>query len=82
VEKLVDRLGLAKSRDSPVGDELIRGLSTGEKKRLDIAVELLAQPKMLFLDEPTSGLGKQFACFFWPVLATSLALSPASFILC
>lgn len=56
VDNLISVLGLAKSRDTRVGDEKIRGLSGGEKKRLAIGCELISSPSLLFLDEPTTGL--------------------------
>eukprot|EP00730_Choanoeca_flexa_P002137 TRINITY_DN10928_c0_g1_i10.p1 TRINITY_DN10928_c0_g1~~TRINITY_DN10928_c0_g1_i10.p1 ORF type:complete len:300 (+),score=55.70 TRINITY_DN10928_c0_g1_i10:427-1326(+) len=55
-EAVLDELGLRKSADTIVGNELQKGISGGEKKRLNVGVELLAEPSAIILDEPTSGL--------------------------
>ena len=56
IEEVMKMLGLIKVKDSIVGNDRTRGISGGEKKRLNIGVELMRRPKVLFLDEPTSGL--------------------------
>lgn len=56
VSQLVTLLGLAKVVDSRVGNEKVRGLSGGERKRLAIGCELISAPSIMFLDEPTTGL--------------------------
>lgn len=56
VDRLITRMGLAHVRDSLVGGESKRGISGGQRKRVNIAIELLTEPPLLFLDEPTSGL--------------------------
>eukprot|EP01084_Bolivina_argentea_P060635 110765_1 len=43
-------------RHSCIGDDETRGISGGQQKRVNIGMELVAQPSILFLDEPTSGL--------------------------
>jgi ABC-type multidrug transport system ATPase subunit/ABC-type transport system involved in multi-copper enzyme maturation permease subunit len=56
VEDAMKRLGLLHCRNTIIGDELKRGVSGGERKRVCVAVELLMRPNVLMLDEPTSGL--------------------------
>lgn len=61
VEKLIDELGLKHVSDSFLGDQEIRGISGGERKRVSIGVELIPNPSILLLDEPTSGLDSSSA---------------------
>lgn len=56
VTKLADLLGLSNVLDSYIGNENKRGISGGEKRRVNICNELISSPRILFLDEPTSGL--------------------------
>eukprot|EP00435_Cladocopium_sp_Y103_P048001 s455_g14.t1 len=56
VEKMLKELGLEKCADTYIGDDMIRGVSGGEKKRTCVGIELIMKPKLIFLDEPTSGL--------------------------
>ena len=49
-------LGLYEIRNMKVGSPLNKKISGGQRKRLNIALELIRQPTVLFLDEPTSGL--------------------------
>ena len=49
-------LDLEKIRHERIGNSKERGISGGQRKRVNIGIELVADPWMLFLDEPTSGL--------------------------
>ena len=44
-------LGMSHVQHSPIGDELTRGISGGQRKRVNIGIEMVAQPSILFLDE-------------------------------
>mmetsp|Transcript_6714 Transcript_6714/g.7707 ORF Transcript_6714/g.7707 Transcript_6714/m.7707 type:complete len:633 (+) Transcript_6714:74-1972(+) len=61
VEKLIKDLHLGKCADTPVGNESIRGISGGEKKRTSIGLELIVNPAIILVDEPTSGLDSKMA---------------------
>ena len=49
VQELLEELNLDKCADTKVGNELIKGVSGGERKRCNIAMELITQPQILFL---------------------------------
>lgn len=55
VASVIAELGLTKVIDTLVGNELIRGVSGGERKRVNIGTELVTNPSLIFLDEPTTG---------------------------
>ena len=56
VNKTLAELDLEEIRDLKVGNILNKVISGGQRKRLNIALELIREPTILFVDEPTSGL--------------------------
>ena len=62
-ERLFDRFDL-----SAAADRMAKTYSGGMRRRLDLAVSLLAAPPILFLDEPTTGLDPQSRSGLWEVL--------------
>lgn len=59
VEKVILQLGLNEIRDLKVGSPLQKTISGGQRKRVNIGLELLREPTILFVDEPTSGLSSR-----------------------
>ena len=56
VDEILEALEIDHIRDVVVGDERRRGISGGQRKRVNIAMEMVTKPSLLCLDEPTSGL--------------------------
>jgi ABC-type multidrug transport system ATPase subunit len=56
VNHAISQLRLDNVQHSIIGDESKRGISGGQKKRVNIGIEMVAQPSILFCDEATSGL--------------------------
>ena len=51
------------------GDRVVNGYSGGMRRRLDIAMSLIARPSVLFLDEPTTGLDPRSRLAMWDMIA-------------
>jgi ABC-type multidrug transport system ATPase subunit len=61
IEEVMELVELNPLREALVGLPGVDGLSTEQRKRLTIAVELVANPSIIFMDEPTSGLDARAA---------------------
>jgi len=63
IDELVNKqlliLGLLETKNLKVGSSLAKTISGGQRKRLNIGLELLREPSILFVDEPTSGLSSK-----------------------
>jgi ABC transport system ATP-binding/permease protein len=59
VDRTLSNLGLYEKRGLKVGSPFNKMISGGQRKRLNIALELIREPLVLFLDEPTSGLSSR-----------------------
>jgi len=61
INEVLKQVGLDHKKESRVGSETQRFLSGGERKRLNIALEIISDPDIIVLDEPTSGLSSMDA---------------------
>ncbi len=57
--KTLESIGLYEAKDLKVGSPLEKTISGGQRKRLNIALELIREPAVMFVDEPTSGLSSR-----------------------
>ena len=63
VEEVINAVGLTEKVD-----ELIRTLSGGQRRRLDVALGIIGSPELLFLDEPTTGFDPEARRAFWALI--------------
>lgn len=56
LERVIESLGLKEIRNSLVGTVEKRGISGGQRKRVNVGIEMVMEPSLLILDEPTTGL--------------------------
>ncbi|MBN1252428.1 MAG: ATP-binding cassette domain-containing protein [Bacteroidales bacterium] len=59
IKNILLNLDLEETKELKVGDPLNKFISGGQRKRLNIALELIREPSILIVDEPTSGLSSQ-----------------------
>lgn len=63
VQHVIDSVGLSEKQGA-----LIRTLSGGQRRRLDVALGIIGNPELLFLDEPTTGFDPQARRAFWSLI--------------
>jgi ABC-2 type transport system ATP-binding protein len=63
VQEVINSVGLDEKQGS-----LIRTLSGGQRRRLDVALGIIGNPELLFLDEPTTGFDPQARRAFWSLI--------------
>ena len=63
VEEVIYSVGLQDKKDA-----LIRNLSGGQRRRLDVALGIIGNPELLFLDEPTTGFDPEARRAFWSLI--------------
>jgi ABC-2 type transport system ATP-binding protein len=63
VEEVIHSVGLTEKADA-----LIRNLSGGQRRRLDVALGIIGNPELLFLDEPTTGFDPEARRAFWALI--------------
>jgi ABC-2 type transport system ATP-binding protein len=69
VDEVITLVGLAEKRDT-----LVRTLSGGQKRRLDLGVALVGDPELLFLDEPTTGFDPAARRAAWEMIRSLRSL--------
>jgi len=73
IRRVLADVGLEDKIDTVIGDSVRKSLSGGQRKRVNLAMELLSEPWVMFLDEPTSGLSALDARTVVELLRTKLA---------
>src|SRR5205085_9777527 len=68
IRTVLEQLELRGAEDVRIGSPEKKGISGGQRKRVNLAMELLTDPLVLFLDEPTSGLSSEDALMVLKVL--------------
>eukprot|EP01033_Poteriospumella_lacustris_P020570 gene20570-15100_t len=75
IDATISAMQLSHVQHVAIGDETVRGVSGGQRKRVNIGMEVVAAPSLLLLDEPTSGLDSTAAMEICGVLKQLAAVS-------